>query len=156
MRIYSVSFENVTLPATNPCDAFLFLPADDRPIKLMAFALWVPGATTVGQVRVTVNRYTGAFSNGSGGATPTPALLSSSLNAAAGFTAHTMDTTAASGGTKTVLLPYALNNLNGLYELYDPESRPGFVQGEGCVIRVEAGFAAGAGLSGSARIMEPI
>lgn len=93
----------VDLPPTAvtvAADVFELVPADDKPIRILALNLHQ--VTDVGDAAeeiISVYWVRGNSTSGSGGgATPTPVPCNPS-DAAAGFTVETTNTTAASGGT---------------------------------------------------------
>jgi hypothetical protein len=101
-RVYSVEFENVAVTTVNgDHDLFYIAPADDKPVRLISCYLSNTSNADVGDAQEEMLRLRiirGHATVGSGGATPTPAPLNPN-DAAAGFTARTVDTTIASAGT---------------------------------------------------------
>lgn len=96
-RIYTVSFSAVAV--TVAVDLFEITPADDKPIEVVG--LFVGQSSDVGDAAAEILPYTvirGHTTSGSGGTATTPRQLNRSDNAA-GFTAETCNTTAASVGT---------------------------------------------------------
>lgn len=100
-RAYTVSFSATAV--TVAVDLFELTPADDKPIEI--YGLFVGQSSDVGDAAAEILAYTvlrGHTTGGSGGGTPTPRPLDRS-GAAAGFTAETCNTTAASAGTALTL-----------------------------------------------------
>ena len=103
MRVYTVSFENVSVSAAQ--DFFEITPADDKPVKILGWNLEnVGGTADAGDAqeefwRLSIVR--GHTTSGSGGSAPTPqpVLFNS---AAAGFTAEVNNTTIASTSGTTI------------------------------------------------------
>lgn len=109
-RVYTVTFENASITnAGGDRDFFYVAPADDKPVWLMGWNL--DQISDVKDAEEEILRYTiirGHATVGSGGSAVTPAPLAP-LDAAAGFTARTNDTTIASAGTAVTLAGYAFN-----------------------------------------------
>jgi len=82
-------------------------------------------ATTIGNLRCTFKRFSGAYSIGSGGTsvTPRPHVFGDS---AAICTGRANDTTQTSGGTSVTLDSDAINVINGFNYLPAPEDRWSF------------------------------
>lgn len=100
-RIYTVTFSAVAV--TVAVDLFEVRPADDKPIEIIG--LFVGQSSDFGDAQAEILAYTvirGFTTSGSGGATPTPAPLNRS-DSAAGFSAETCNTTAATTGTTATL-----------------------------------------------------
>lgn len=106
-RIYTVSFSAVAITAA--VDVFELTPADDKPIEILGF-FWGQssdfGDAQAEQIPYKVIR--GHTTSGSGGGTATPRPLNRS-GAAAGFTAETNNTTAASAGSPVDLHADVIN-----------------------------------------------
>jgi hypothetical protein len=106
-RIYTVSFSAVA--ATAAVDFFEITPADDKPCEVMG--LFLGQSTEFGDAAAEALPYSvirGFTSSGTGGTTTTPRPLNRS-DAAAGFTAETMNTTGATTGTTNTLHADAFN-----------------------------------------------
>ena len=117
-RIYTVSFSAVA--ATAAVDFFELTPADDKPIEIMG--LFIGQSSEFGDAAAEALPYSvirGHTTSGSGGSAPTPRPLNRS-DSAAGFTAETMNTTAASVGTTHTLHADAFNVFPG-EKLWLPE-----------------------------------
>jgi hypothetical protein len=110
-RMYTVEFEGVAV--TTAVDLFELTPADDKPIKVVG--LFVGQASDFGDAQAEILRYRvirGHTTSGSGGAAPTPRPMDRSA-AAAGFTAETCNTTAASAGSPVNLHSAVFNIATG-------------------------------------------
>ena len=124
-RMYTVSFENVSLSAAQ--DLFELSPADDKPIELCGLYLSnVGGTADAGDaqeelLRLLVRR--GHTTSGSGGSAPTPAPLDPN-DAAAGFAAEVNNTTIASSGTTADLHADGWNIRVPYQLVWPPEMRP--------------------------------
>jgi hypothetical protein len=118
-RAYTVRFTAVA--ATAAVDFFELTPADDKPIEVYGIFLGQSsdyGDAQAEQLPFDVIR--GHTTSGSGGSATTPQPIDSSAEAAAGFTAETMNTTQASVGTTTTLHSDVVN-LQAGYMLWLPE-----------------------------------
>jgi hypothetical protein len=104
-RVYTVEFEAQTIAAASgDYDLFSLDAATDKPIELVEIILGQSSELAEAQeeqLRIRVIR--GHTTAGTGGATPTPRPVSA-VDAAAGFTARTLDTAIASAGTAINLL----------------------------------------------------
>lgn len=158
MRIYTVTFENVSVSAAQ--DLFEIQPADDKVCYFLGFSLSnVGGTADAGDaqeelLRLNVRRIAATATSGSGGTAPTPRLIAPS-GAAAGFTAEVNNTTVAtSSGTIedihcdgwNVRVPYR-------YE-WQPECRPAFIQSVFGVVRLVAAPADAVSVSGTLYVGE--
>lgn len=96
-RVYSVSFSKVAV--TVAVDLFELTPADDKPLEVLG--LFIGQSSDFGDAAAELLPYKvirGHTTSGSGGSAPTPRPLQRG-DAAAGFTAETCNTTAASAGS---------------------------------------------------------
>lgn len=87
------------------------------------------------QVRVNINRVTGAPTSGSGGGTPTPTPVSSG-DAAAGITVESFNTTDLTGGTETIIHSESFNVMAGMNYLPTPDARPEFAPSTRCMVKL--------------------
>lgn len=149
-RIYTVTVDALTLSAV--LDVFELTPADDKPITIRKVVLTPDSSETNQQLKVKLKRFSGAYTSGSGGGTPTPVALNSH-DAAAGFTAESGNTTQATGGTSVLLQPESFPSQGGFEFLPDTPERPVIYQGEAFVVSVEES-AGGAVYSGYAIVEE--
>lgn len=148
-RLYSVSFSNVTLSAAQ--DLFELQPADDKPIILHKVTIAPDSSETNQQVKVTIKRFSGAFTSGSGGTTATPVPLDSH-DSAAGFACEINNTTRITGGTSVVIAADSFPSQGGYEYVPDVRQRPKGYQAEALVIGVEE--ATSAAYSGYAIVEE--
>lgn len=96
-RYYTVEFEGTAVTAA--VDLFELAAADDKPIVVHGMEL--AQSSDLGDAAEEILRYRvirGHTTSGSGGSAPTPRPIDPNA-AAAGFTAETLNTTAASAGT---------------------------------------------------------
>ena len=121
-RMYSVSFENVSVTAAQ--DFFEITPADDHPVILAGLTL--DQISDVGDAAEEMLRFEvirGHATSGSGGSAPTPRPMDPG-DSAASFTAEVNNTTIASTGTAVVLHAGAFNIRSGLALVWTPETTP--------------------------------
>lgn len=111
-RVYTVAFSATAVTAR--VDLFEIRPADDKPCEVIG--VFVSQNSDVGDAQDEVLSYTverGYTTSGSGGSTPTPAPVNRS-DAAAAFSAETLNTTLATTTTATVLHADSFNVRVGL------------------------------------------
>lgn len=152
-RVYTVSFENVTVTAAQ--DFFEITPADDHPVILLG--LTIDQFSDTGDTAEELLRYKiirGHATSGSGGSAPTPRPLDPG-DAAAGFAAEVNNTTIASTGTAVDLVAGAFNIRSGLAIFWPPELCPMANQGNSTiVVRLMAAPADSLTMSGTLYIAE--
>lgn len=124
MRVYTVEFENIAATTANgDTDLFYIAPADDKPIRIIAFSLDVISEIAEAQeewLRLRVIR--GHATVGSGGtAVGATAIGKSPGDVDASFTARTCDTTIASTGTLRNIWSGGMNVRSGCREVLTPE-----------------------------------
>src|SRR3972149_10874949 len=152
-RLYSVSFENVSVSAAQ--DFFEITPADDKPIAI--HALFLSQSSEAGDAAEEFLRgeiIRGHSTGGSGGTAPTPVPLDP-VDTAAGFAAEMNNTTIASVGTPVILHAQSFNERSGLDLIFTPEIRPQCSQGQTTiVVRLMAAPADAVSMSGTLYIEE--
>jgi hypothetical protein len=114
---------------TVAADLIEITPADDKPIKVLATL--IHQTTELGDAmeeQIGLLWVRGHTTSGSGGSAPTPRPVNPS-DAAAGFTAETMNTTAASAGTTVNLPRHGWNVRAPLERPLTPEEGPEASQG---------------------------
>lgn len=153
-RIYTVSFENVAVTASQ--DFFEITPADDKPC--IVHALYLANLTDFGDaqeegLRLKIIR--GHATSGSGGSAPTPRPMNPS-DAAAGFASEVNNTTIASAGTGVDLHCDGWNIRVPYVWIPTPEMRPIVTQGAGTtlVVRLMAAPADSVTMSGTLYVEE--
>lgn len=144
-RIYTVPGQGTVTTAGGDNDLFIFLPADDKPIKLRG---WVFGQTSEVKdteeegLRISIYRMTATVTDGNGSAvTPVPVKRGSS---ASGFTSEFNGTTVATtSGTSTIVAEVAWINRVTPWEFWFPDDDfcPDCIQGEALVIRLQTTLA---------------
>jgi hypothetical protein len=136
MRVYTVTFENVSVSAAQ--DFFEISPADDKPITILGLSLDnVGGTADAGDaqeelLRVLIRR--GHTVSGSGGSAPTPRPTKDSVDTAAGFAAEVNNTTIANTGTTHDLDAFGWNVRVPLMRWFPPEMRLGASQADTTIV----------------------
>lgn len=121
-RIYYIDIAPAAV--TVAADVVEITPADDKPIVVHGFEIFQ--TTDLGDAQEEVIGLLwvrGHTTSGSGGSAPTPRPANPS-DAAAGFTAETLNTTAASVGTTVNLARHGWNIRIPTPVTYTPEMRP--------------------------------
>jgi len=153
--IYTVSFTEQTIAAASgDYDLFELVPADDRPVELVA--LFIGNKSEVGDAQdemLSINIITD-FTTSSNGTSATPRPLDP-RDGAAGFTAETLGSTVATTGTPITVHCDTFNVRAG-YALILPEiMRPKVDQADTAMyIRMTSAAADDLTLSGTAYIRE--
>lgn len=124
-RVYSVSFENVSVSAAQ--DFFEIGPASDKPVAIHGFCIGQGGVADIGDaaeelLRLQIIR--GHSTSGSGGSTFTPAPMNPNDTASGDTTVEINNTTIASAGTGVALATHTFNVRAGIEVWYPPEARP--------------------------------
>jgi hypothetical protein len=117
-RIYTVTFTATAVTAQ--VDVFEIRPADDKPCEVLG--LFIGQSSDFGDAQAELIAYSvirGFTTSGSGGSTPTPTPVERS-DAAAGFSAETLNTTLANTGTTTTVWADTFNVAAG-EKLWLPE-----------------------------------
>ena len=131
-RVYVVDIAATAI--TVAADIIEITPADDKPIEVLGFELLQ--TTDLGDAQeevIGVEWIRGHTVSGSGGAAPTPRPVNPS-DAAAGFTAETLNTTAANTGTTVILQHHGWNIRIPTQVIYTPEACPQASQGNTTLI----------------------
>lgn len=132
-RMYSVVIGGTASPAA-AFDLFEFNAAAGKPLRLRRLRIAQTSEPTTEEEQLVVAIIRSHGTSGSGGGTPTPAPVYSSTSAAAGFTAETMNTTVATGGTPITIVQDAWNTRAGLDMAFAPEEAPGITGGGRLVV----------------------
>lgn len=152
MAMYSVAISDVTATAVQ--DVFHLKAGATYPIIIHAVELNQKGLTAAEALNVKLKRHTATVTQGSGGSTPTPAVLAGGA-ASSGITAHANDTTQASAGTITTLFGLTFQLLNGLFWMPSPEMRPIISVSTGFIVDLATAPSASMKLSGYIVYEEP-
>lgn len=135
-RVYTVPISGVASPAA-AFDLFEFVPATAKPIRLLRIRIAQTSEPTTEEEQLALTIRRANSTSGSGGSAPTPTPLNSA-DSAAGFTAETMNTTIATGGTPVVVVEDAWNTRSGCDIAFAPEEAPEAVNGERLVVASSA------------------
>lgn len=120
MRIYKVPFAGVSISAVQ--DLISIQSTSGGSFYLNELYLGQITQTSVELLRMSIKRFSGGYSIGSGGSSVTPAKALFG-DAAATATARSNDTTQTSGGTSVTLPADVINLINGWQYLPAPEDR---------------------------------
>jgi hypothetical protein len=145
-RLYCAVFEAISVSAAQ--DLFSLQPAVNKPCAIHEIHITQDAGETSEQLVVRVRRLPATFTVGSGGAAITTGPISA-FDTAFGATVRRNDTTAATtSGTAVPLRRMGDNVLNGWHWVFTPETRPLFVNGEGCVVNLPTAPGAALTMSG--------
>lgn len=153
--VYTVSFDQQTIAAASgDYDLFELVPADDRPIELVALFLGNKSEVGDAQDEMLALSIITDFTVSSNGTSATPRPLDS-RDGAAGFTAETVGSTVANTGTPITVHVDTFNVRAG-YQLILPEiMRPKVDQGDTALyVRLTTAVADDLTLSGTAYVRE--
>lgn len=157
-RIYSVPFTGTVTNAGGNNDLWIFLPADDKPVKLRGLRfgqISEVGDTAEEGVQISIVHMTATVTDGNGtGVTP---VKMDSADAAAGFTAECNGTTVATTSGTTTIMDYIMWNIrNSPYETWfpDPAFAPKAKQSEAIIVRLDTTLADDITFAGTAWIEE--
>lgn len=134
--IYSATFTGIAVTAAQ--DFFELLVPSDAVARILEVTL--SQSTDAGdaqseQLSVSVMRYTGSPTSGSGGSTITPVARESG-QPASGATVERNNTTIMSGGTAATLHSESFNVMAGLCKTWTPETAPCVSPGNYLVVRL--------------------
>jgi len=153
--VYSVSFDQQTIAAASgDYDLFEIVPADDKPVEIVALSLG--NKSEVGDAQDEMLAYSIVRGNttSSNGTATTPQLLDPS-DPAASFGAETVGSTPATAGTSVTLIADTFNVRAGLMLVLPPEMRPKVSQANtGLYVRLTTAVADDLTLSGTLWVRE--
>lgn len=153
--VYTVSFEAQTIAAASgDYDLFEIVPADDKPLELVACSLGNKSEVGDAQdemLQISIVRGNTTSSNGSA---TTPQLLDPS-DPAASFTAETIGATIATAGTSVTLVSDTFNVRGGWAQVWPEAMRPKVSQANTAIyVRLTAAVADDLTLSGTLWVRE--
>jgi hypothetical protein len=131
-RTYTVPISGVASPAA-AFDLWELVAAAGKPLRLLRLRIAQTSEPTTEEEQIPITIQRGFTSSGSGGSAPTPAPTNPS-DAAAGFTAETMNTTQAST-SGTVLFEDAWNTRAGYDMAFSPEENIELTGGQRLVVQ---------------------
>lgn len=136
-RVYTICISGVASPAA-AFDLVEISPAANKPVRILRIRIAQTTEPTTEEEQLALTVVRGHTASGSGGdTTPDGGSLSPS-DAAAGFTAETMNTTIASAGTAVNLIEDAWNTRAGFDLAFAPEEAPECSNGVLLVVRSAA------------------
>lgn len=152
---YTVTFSEQTIAsASGDYDLFELVPADDRPIELVALSLGNKSEVQDAQDEMLSINVVSDYTVSSNGSAATPRPLDS-RDGAAGFSAETLGATVANTGTAITLIADTFNVRGGLYWILPEIMRPKIDQGDTALyIRLTSAAADDLTLSGTAWVRE--
>lgn len=154
MRVYTVSFQNVSVSAVQ--DLIAIYSGSSGAFEVHEFVLGQITATTVGNLRLRVRRLPTTVTSGSGGTTPTPGKVRSG-DSNATVTAHVNDTTqATTSGTAIDVRSDVYNPINGYQYMPPPEDRCAANPSEAIVFSLDTAPASAETMNGTAVVAEMI
>ena len=130
-RMYTVPISGVASPAA-AFDLWELVGAAGKPLRIRRIRIAQTSEPTTEEEQIALTITRGFTTSGSGGSAPTPAPVGAS-DAAAGFTAETMNTTQAST-SGTVLIEDAWNTRAGCDLAFAPEEAPETTGGQRIVV----------------------
>ena len=138
-RMYTVATSGAVTAAV---DLLEVIAADDKSVRLRGFSISQTsdvGDAAEENLEISVKRFSGAYTGGSGGSAPTPSLIDSADTAAA-FATEVRNTTQASGGTSVTLISLGWNERASPFEWWapGPEFAPVGKQSEALVVTITA------------------
>jgi hypothetical protein len=135
-RMYTVVISGVASPAA-AFDFFEINPASAKPVRLRRIRISQTSEPTSEEEMLGITVIRAHSTSGSGGSAPTPQPLTST-DSAAGFTAETMNTTKATGGSPVTLFEDVMNIRAGYDMPFMPEEAPEAVNAERIVVTCTA------------------
>ena len=152
---YSVSFDQQTIAASSgDYDLFELVPADDRPIELVALFLGNKSEIGDAQDEMLAFAIITDYTSSSNGTATTPRPLDS-RDGAAGFSAETLGATVATTGTPITTHSDTFNVRAGLQLIFPEIMRTKVDQGDTAIyIRLTTAVADDLTLSGTAYVRE--
>jgi len=157
-RIYSVPFTGTVTNSGGNADLWIFLPADDKPIKLRGLRFGQVsevGDTAEEGLQISIVHMTATVTDGNG-TSVTPVKMDSA-DSAAGFTSEVNGSTVATTSGTTTIMDYIPWNIrNSPYETWfpDPAFAPKAKQGEALIVRLDTTVADDITFAGTAWIEE--
>jgi hypothetical protein len=152
-RIYTLSFQKISVSLAQ--DLFNVAATASMAFELHSINLGAETVTAAEEVTIDVTRMTATVTNGTGGATVTPAPTVSS-QAGATITARRNDATtrATTSGTSTVMWTDTWQLTNGYVYQWAPEDRIQFNLSQNMIIGLDTAPGAAHNVSGSITVAE--
>lgn len=150
-RIYTVSFANVAVAAVQ--DLISLQSTSGMALEVHEVSIGQITATAIGNLRLTMKRFSGAYSIGSGGSAATPAKANFG-DAAAVATGRVNDTTQTTSGTSVTFRADIFNVINGYLWLPAPEDRLIIAPSQAFVLSLDTAPGSSETMSGSMTFKE--
>lgn len=153
--VYTVTFDQQTISlASGDYDLFEIVPADDKPVEIVALSLGNKSEVGDAQDEMLAYAIVRGNTTSSNGTSTTPQLLDPS-DPAASFTAETIGATVATAGTSVTLLADTFNVRAGLNLVFPEAMRPKVSQANtGMYVRLMTAVADDLTLSGTLWVRE--
>ena len=136
MRVYTMTFKNVSVSAVQ--DLLALYAGTGGALEVHEFVLGQNTQTTVGNLRISLNRLPATVTAGSGGSAGT-LNKSRSGDAGATITGRTNDTSqATTSGTAVAVREDVYNPINGYQFLPAPEDRPACNPSEAIIVSLDS------------------
>ena len=150
-RAYTSEFDNVSVSAVQ--DLISLQTTSGMVAEIHEATLGQVTATAVGNLRMTMKRFSGAYSIGSGGSSVTPSKHVFG-DSAATCTTRANDTTQTTSGTAVKLPADAINVINGYQYLPAPEDRINFTISQAYVWSLDSAPGSAETMSGKVTFAE--
>ena len=150
-RVYEVPFAAVSVSAVQ--DLLSVQSTSGMAFRLLEIVLGQITITTVEALNLSIKRFSGAYTIGSGGASVTPAKHNFG-DAAATVTGRRNDTTQTTGGTSVTLRADAYNEINGYQYLGIPDKEIIIAPSQALVLSLDTVPGAARTMSGAILIEE--
>lgn len=150
-RIYEVPFSNVSVSAVQ--DLLSVQSTSGMAFKLLEIVLGQITVATVENLRLTLKRFSGAYTIGSGGSSVTP-VKHNFGDAAATVTARANDTTQTTGGTSSIIRADVFNEINGYQYLAIPDKEIILPPSQAFILSLDTAPAAARTMNGSLLLEE--
>lgn len=153
--VYTVTFDQQTIAAASgDYDLFELVPADDKPIEIVAISLGNKSEVGDAQDEMLAISVVRGNTTSSNGTSATPVPLDPS-DGAASFTAETVGSTIAAAGTSVTLVADTFNVRSGWTQVFPDLMRPKVSQANtGMYVRLTTAAADDLTLSGTVWVRE--
>jgi len=150
-RVYEIPFNNISVSAVQ--DLISVQSTSGMAFKVLEVVLGQITSTTVESLNLSLKRFSGAYSIGSGGGAVTPAKHNFG-DPAATATARRNDTTQTNGGTSVTVRADVYNEVNGYQYLAIPDKEIIIAPSQAFVVSLDSAPGAARTMSGSVTIEE--
>lgn len=150
-RVYTISFNNVSVSAVQ--DLISAQSTAGMAFEVHEVDIAQITSAVIGNLRLTMKRFSGAYTIGSSGNAATPQKMNFG-DAAATVTGRINDTTQTTSGTAALLKATTFNVINGYNWLPAPEDRPIIALSQAFVLSLDTAPASAETMSGTITIKE--